>query len=79
MQTLVWPEFFNFSFYRPSLPNFLEIEKKLKEIFFNFIFYFPPTHVSTVLEFNYVLFCLSTAARLIKLPPVTAPGEILSF
>ena len=35
------PEFFYFSFYRPSRPNFLEIEKKIKEIFFNFIFLFP--------------------------------------
>ena len=35
------PEFFYFSFYRPSLPYFLKIEKKIKEIFFNFIFLFP--------------------------------------
>ena len=56
---LFWPEFFYFSFNRPSRPNFLEIEKKIKEIFFNFIFYFPLTHASTVLEFSYVfLFCL---------------------
>ena len=74
------PEFFYFSFYRPSRPNFLEIEKKIKEIFFNFIFLFTPTHASTVLEFSYVFwFVFSIAARLIKLPPVTAPGEILPF
>ena len=35
------PGFFYFSFYRPSRPNFLEIEKKIKEFFFNFIFLFP--------------------------------------
>ena len=46
--------FFYFSLYRPSRPNFLEIEKQIKVIFFNFIFYFPPTHASTVLEFSYV-------------------------
>ena len=40
-QIHVRPEFFNFSFYRPSRPNFLKIEKKIKEIFFNFIFVFP--------------------------------------
>ena len=53
------PEFFYFSFYRTSRPNFLEIEKTIKEIVFNFIFYFPPTHASTVLEFSYVFFVLS--------------------
>ena len=80
---LLRPEFFYFSFYRPSRPNFLEIEKKIKEIFFSILFfYFPPTHASTVLEFSYVFwfnFVFSIAARLIKLPPVTAPGEILPF
>ena len=34
------PEFFYFSFYRPSRLNFLKIEKKIKDIFFNFIFVF---------------------------------------
>ena len=38
---LVRPVFFYFSFYRPSRPKFLEIEKKIKENFFNFIFLFP--------------------------------------
>ena len=34
--------FFYLSFYRPSRPIFLEIEKKIKEIFFfDFIFLFP--------------------------------------
>ena len=81
MSVSIRPEFFYFSFYRPSRPNFLEIEKKIKEIFFNFIFYFPPTHASTVLKFSYFFlgFVFSIAARLIKLPPVTAPGEILPF
>ena len=64
--------FFYFSFYRPSRPIFLKIE--------NFILYFPPTHASTVVEFNYVFrFVFSPATRLIKLPQVPAPGEILPF
>ena len=33
--------FFIFRFTDPPEPNFLEIEKKIKEIFFNFIFLFP--------------------------------------
>ena len=70
------PEFFYFSFYRPSRPNFLEIEKKIKEIFFNFIFLFPSDSCRSVMFFEFVF---SIAARLIKLPPVTAPGEILPF
>ena len=77
----VRPEFFYFSFYRPSRPNFLEIEKKIKEIFFNFIFFISLRHMpvqywSSVMFFHFVF---SIAARLIKLPPVTAPGEVLSF
>ena len=49
-----------FSFYRPSQPNFLKIEKKIKAIFFSILFlFFPPTYASTGLEFNYVFsFCL---------------------
>ena len=39
---LIWskirPEFFNFSFYRPDRPEFSKIEKKIKVLFFNFIF-----------------------------------------
>ena len=69
------PEFFYFSFYRPSLPNFLEIEKKIKEIFFNFIFYFPPTHA---VQLCFFCFCLFLCCQ-VKLPPVTALGEILPF
>ena len=56
-----------------SRPNFLKSEKKIKEIFFTL------TRVSTVLGFNYVFFrfVFSTAASwLIKLRPVTTPGEI---
>ena len=32
------PEVFNFSFYRPDRPEFSKIEKKIKVLFFNFIF-----------------------------------------
>ena len=39
--TLVRPEFFYFCFTDPPDPIFLEIEKKQKKIFFNFIFLFP--------------------------------------
>ena len=74
------PEFFYFSFYRPSQPNFLGIVKK-KEIFFQFYFFIslrlmPVQYWSSVMFFGFVF---SIAARLIKLPPVTAPGEILPF
>ena len=31
-------EYFNFSFYRPDRPEFSKIEKKIKVLFFNFIF-----------------------------------------
>ena len=71
-----------FSFYRPSCPNFLKIEKKIKEIIFNYIFVFPSdscqnsTGVDLCFFFHFVF---STAARLIELPAVTAPGEILPF
>ena len=74
------PEFFYFSFYRPSRPNFLDIEKK-KERFFSILFFYflrlmPVQYWSSVMFFHFVF---SIAARLIKLPPVTAPGEILPF
>ena len=74
-------EFFYFSFYRPFLPNFFEIEKKIKEIFFQFYFFIslrlmPVQYWSSVTFFRFVF---SIAARLIKLRPVTAPGEILPF
>ena len=54
------PEFFYFSFYRPSRPNFWEIaKKKIKEIFFNFIFLFPSDSCQYSTEFSYVFsFCL---------------------
>ena len=71
--------FLYLSFYRTSRPNFLKIEKK-NNIFSILFLYFPPIHASTVLEINSVFLVLSfPAARLIKLPPVTAPGEILPF
>ena len=37
--------FLNFSFYRPSRPNFLKIKKK--DIFSIIFCYFTPTHAST--------------------------------
>ena len=75
------PEFFYVSFYRPSGPNFLEIEKKIKEIFFQFYFFIslrlmPVQYWSSIMFFCFVF---SIAARLIKIPPVKAPGEILPF
>ena len=76
------PEFFYFSFYRPSRPNILEIEKKIKEIFFSillFLFRSDSCQYSTGVQLCFFLFVFSIAARLIKLPPVTAPGEILPF
>ena len=75
------PEFFYFSFYRPSRPNVLEIEKKIIEIFFHFIFLFPSDsyQYSTGVQLCFFVLSFSIAARLIKLPPVTAPGEKLPF
>ena len=55
----VRPDCFHFSFYGPSRPIFLKIEKKNKRDFFLFLFfYFPPTHANTALEFNYVFFSI---------------------
>ena len=73
--------FFIFRFTDPPDPIFLEIEKKIKEIFFQFYFFIslrlmPVQYWSSVMFFGFVF---SIAARLIKLPPVTAPGEILPF
>ena len=68
-------EFFLF-FVLQTRPNFLEIEKKKKRFFFNFIFLFPSDSCSSVMFFRFVF---SIAARLIKLPPVTEHGEILPF
>ena len=78
LQRPVRPEFFYFSFYRPSRPTFLEIEKR---DFFQFCFFIslrlmPVQYWSSVMFFRFVF---SIAARLIKLPPVTAPGVILPF
>ena len=36
---LIRPDFFDFLFYRPSRPNFWEIEKKIKEFFFSILFF----------------------------------------
>ena len=51
------PEFFYFLFYRPSRPNFLEIENKIKEIFFQFYFFIslrlmPVQYWSSVMFFR---------------------------
>ena len=48
------PEFFYFSFYRPSRPSFLEIKKKIKD-FFQFYFFIS----LRLMQFSYVFsFCL---------------------
>ena len=77
------PELFYFSFYRPSRPNFLEIEKKIRDFFQFFFFLFPSDScqysTGVQLLFFVLSFVFSIAARLIKLPPVTASGEILPF
>ena len=73
---------FYFSFYRPSRPNFLKNENKNdKRDFFQFYFcislrLMPVQYLSLIMFFHFVF---STAARLVKLPSVTAPGEILPF
>ena len=69
------PEFFYFSLYRSSRPNFLEIEKQIRD-FFQFYFFIslrlmPVQYWSSVMFFRFVF---STSARLIY-----SPGEILSF
>ena len=72
--------FFYFSFYRPSQPNFLKSVKKIKD-FFQFYFCFSSNsyQYSTGVQLCFFIFVFSTAARLIELPPVTAPGKILPF
>ena len=68
--------FFIFRLTNPPDPSFLKIEKKIKEIFFNFIFVFP----SDSCQYSSgVHFVFSTAARLIKLPSVTAPVRYCHF
>ena len=66
--------FFIFRFTDHPDPIFWKLKKKKKRFFSILFFHFPLTHASTVLEFSFVF---STAAGLVKLPPVTAPGEIL--
>ena len=62
--SIVRPEFFYFSFYRPSRPNFLEIEKKIKEIFFQFYFFISLRLMPV--QYWSSNFVFSTAARLIN-------------
>ena len=52
--------FFIFRFTDPTESIFWKLKKKNKRDFFSILFfYFPPTHASTVLEFNCVFsFCL---------------------
>ena len=70
--------FFIFRFTDPPDPIFWKLKKKIKEKFFNFISLrlMPVQYWSSVIFFQFVF---SIAARLIKLPQVTAPGEILPF
>ena len=73
--------FFIFRFTDPPDPIFWKLKKKIKEIFFQFYFFIslrlmPAQYWSSVMFFRFVF---SIAARLIKLPTVTAPGEILPF
>ena len=72
--------FFVFSFTDPPDPIFWKL-KKNKRDFFQFYFFIslrlmPVQYWSSIMFFRFVY---STAARLIKLPPVTAPGKILPF
>ena len=69
------------SFFIFRFTIFWKLKKKNKRDFFQFyIFIFlrlmPVQYWSSVMSFRFVF---SIAARLIKLPPVTAPGEILPF
>ena len=73
--------FFIFRFTDPPDPIFWKLKKKIKEIFFQFFIFIslrlmPVQNWSSVMFFGFVF---SIAARLIKLSPVTAPGEILPF
>ena len=72
--------FFIFRFTDPPDPIFWKLKKKKRD-FFQFYFFIslrlmPVQNWSSVMFFRFVF---SIAARLIKLPPVTAPGEILPF
>ena len=69
--------FFIFRFTDPPDPFFWKLKKKRDYFQFYFFISLRPMRVqywSSVMFFRFVL-----AARLIKLPPVTAPGEILPF
>ena len=71
---MIRPEFFClffFCFTDPPYNIFCKIEKQ-SDCFSILFLYFSLTHASTILEFMFVCFIFSTAARLIKLPPVTA-------
>ena len=71
--------FFIFRFTDPPDQIFGKLKKKKKKIQFYFFIslrLMPVQYWSSVMFFRFVF---SIAARLIKLPPVTAPGEILPF
>ena len=73
--------FFIFRFTDPPDPIFWKLKKINKKDLLQFYFFIslrlmPVQYWSSVLLFRFVF---SIVARLIKLPPVTAPGEILPF
>ena len=70
--------FFIIRFTDPPDPIFRNLKKR---DFFNFIFVFPSDscQYSTGVQLCFFRIVFSTEARLIKLPPVTAPGEILPY
>ena len=79
--TRLGQSFFIFRFTDPPDPIIWNLKKKIKEIFFQFYFFIslrlmPVQYWSSVMFFRFVF---SIAVRLIKLPPVTAPSEILPF
>ena len=65
---MVRPEFFYYSFYRPSRPNFLKIKKEIKDIFLNFIFIFPSDscQYSTEVQFCFYHFFSHTLVEKIE-------------
>ena len=75
--------FFIFRFTDPPDPIFWKLKKKnnKRDVFFNFIFLFPSDSCkySTGVQLCFFCFVFSIDARLIKLPPVPALGEILPF
>ena len=72
--------FFIFRFTDPPDPIFWKL-KKIKEFFFNFIFLFPSDscQYSNGVQLCFFILSFLLLQRLIKLPPVTVPGEILPF